>query len=88
MTAAVYLKSNRKKRAESGHPWVFESEVERVEGTPEPGQLIALHDHKARFIATGYYNAKSKIIVRIVSYSLISDMDEPFFVARLEQYRG
>ncbi|KHF28604.1 hypothetical protein LR68_02528 [Anoxybacillus sp. BCO1] len=31
--ANVFLKRKRKKRLELGHPWVFQSEVDYIEGT-------------------------------------------------------
>ncbi|WP_028595877.1 class I SAM-dependent rRNA methyltransferase [Paenibacillus assamensis] len=80
----VQLKRARKKRIERSHPWVFQSEVELVSGDPKSGALVDVWNEKGKYIATGYYNPESQIIVRIVSYEPIDVMDTAFFVARFE----
>jgi 23S rRNA (cytosine1962-C5)-methyltransferase len=82
---AVYLDKNRKKRLEAGHPWIYQSEVGRTEGEPVPGQLITVNSHIGQFLATGYWNPASQIIVRIVSYELLEEMDHAFFVERFKR---
>ncbi|MFC0333664.1 class I SAM-dependent rRNA methyltransferase [Paenibacillus sepulcri] len=81
---AILLR-DRKKRVEQGHPWVYASEIDRMEGEALPGDLVDLHSHQGRYLATGYWNPQSQIIVRIVSYQPIEAMDEDFFRERFEQ---
>ncbi|MBP1992863.1 class I SAM-dependent rRNA methyltransferase [Paenibacillus eucommiae] len=81
--AAVYLHKKRKARLEEGHPWVFRSEIERVEGDIDAGQLVSIHNHVGQYLATGYYNEKSQITVRVVSYGLLADMTVEFFKERI-----
>jgi 23S rRNA (cytosine1962-C5)-methyltransferase len=83
--AAVYLQRKRKKRLEQGQPWIFQNEVERVEGEPQDGSLVAVHSHIGQFLAVGYYNPKSQIVVRIVDYKPLDMMSQPFFVQRFRQ---
>jgi 23S rRNA (cytosine1962-C5)-methyltransferase len=83
--AAVYLDKKRKKRLEAGHPWIYQSEVERTEGGPVPGQLVAVHSHVGQFLASGYWNPASQIIVRIVSYEPLEKMTHEFFKERFER---
>ncbi|MFD2612727.1 class I SAM-dependent rRNA methyltransferase [Paenibacillus gansuensis] len=85
--ATIVLSKQRKKRLEQAHPWVFASEVDRMEGEAVPGSLVDVANHQGRYLATGYYNPKSQIIVRVVSYSPLAEMDEEFFVKRLEACR-
>ena len=82
--AVVFLRANRKKRVEQGHPWVFQSEIDRVEGTFDPGDLVEVRNHQGRFLATGYYNPQSQIAVRIVSYAPLERMDRAFFAQRFQ----
>ncbi|MBG9792614.1 SAM-dependent methyltransferase [Paenibacillus dendritiformis] len=82
-TATVILTRNRKKRTEHGHPWVFQSEVERVEGYPQPGALVDVMNAQGQYVATGYYNPASKIIVRVIGYQAADAMDAGFFKERL-----
>ncbi|MDI6880846.1 MAG: rRNA large subunit methyltransferase I, partial [Desulfitobacteriaceae bacterium] len=37
----VYLKKQRKKRLEQGHPWIYQSEIERIEGDVGEDDLIS-----------------------------------------------
>ncbi|SDC71733.1 23S rRNA (cytosine1962-C5)-methyltransferase [Paenibacillus sp. UNCCL117] len=81
--AAIYLHKKRKKRLEEGHPWVYRSEIERVEGEPSPGGLVAVHRHDGAYLATGYYNEASQLTVRIVSYEPLEAMAREWFAAKL-----
>lgn len=81
---AVLLKE-RKKRLELGHPWVYASELARIDGDASPGQLVDVVNHQGRYLATGYWNPKSQITVRIVSYKAIEALDEAFFRERFLQ---
>jgi 23S rRNA (cytosine1962-C5)-methyltransferase len=83
--AAVYLQRKRKKRLEQGQPWIFQNEVERVEGEPQAGSLVSVLSHLGQFLAVGYYNPQSQIIVRIVSYKPLETMSKAFFVERFQQ---
>lgn len=81
----VKLIRSRKKRIERSHPWVYQSEIETVEGNPQPGMLVDVQNAQGKYIATGYYNPASQITVRIVSYEPIEAMDEAFFKERIER---
>ncbi|WP_036696886.1 class I SAM-dependent rRNA methyltransferase [Paenibacillus taiwanensis] len=78
----VVLTRSRKKRTERSHPWVYQSEIERIVGQPEPGALVDVVTDKGKYLATGYYNAASQITVRIVSYEPAVQMDTAYFAAR------
>lgn len=82
---AVYLQRKRKKRLEEGHPWIYASEIERVEGEATPGQLVSIHTHAGLKLAVGYINPKSQITVRVVSYQPLAEMDRAFFVERFRR---
>jgi len=84
MGADVILKANRRKRLEAGHPWIFAGEIDRIEGEAEPGDLVAVRDHRGRLLATGYWNPQSQIAVRAVSFGPLERMDRGFFVRRFE----
>ncbi|MFP4975584.1 class I SAM-dependent rRNA methyltransferase [Paenibacillus sp. CN-4] len=80
--AEVILQRARKKRLEQGHPWVFATEIAEIRGEAEPGELVHVHNHQGRHLATGYYNPASQIRVRVVSSSPLAEMDTAFFVER------
>ena len=38
--ANVYLNKNKEQRVQGGHPWVFRSDIEHVEGAHTPGGVV------------------------------------------------
>ncbi|MBH5318143.1 class I SAM-dependent rRNA methyltransferase [Paenibacillus sp. GSMTC-2017] len=81
----VVLVKARKKRIEQGHPWVFATEIDRIEGDAVPGQLVDVVTHQGKYVASGYWNPQSQITVRIVSYSPTPSMDKAFLEGKLRQ---
>lgn len=81
----IWLQKARKKRLEQGHPWIYASEIERLEGDAQPGELVDVVNHQGRYLATGYWNPKSQITVRVVAYEPIEAMDAGFFRTRLRK---
>lgn len=59
--AKVILKRERKKRLEQGHPWIFQSEVDRIEGDAAPGDFVDVYNHQGYWLAKGYINPASQI---------------------------
>lgn len=82
--ASVFLMKNRKKRLEQGHPWIYQNEIERVEGEPLPGEIVQVFNHRGEYLACGYINRASQIMVRIVSYTPLEKMDREFFAGRFQ----
>ncbi|EHQ90094.1 class I SAM-dependent rRNA methyltransferase [Desulfosporosinus youngiae] len=86
MTAGkAFLKKNRKKRLEQGHPWVFPGEIERIEGNPQGGDIIHIVNHAGHFLAQGFYNPASQLILRVVTYSENDQINEGLFFRKIEQ---
>ena len=71
------------RHAKTGHPWVFEGEVVRTDGSPEDGGLVNVFSPKERWLGTGYYNSHSKIRVRILSTNANDLFDEAFYRRRV-----
>ena len=70
--ATAYLVPGREKRVYSGHPWVFRSDIARVEGDFTPGDVVSVMSSRGRFLAKAFYNPQSQIALRIMSLK-----DEP-----------
>ena len=65
--ANVFIRKGAQHRLENGHPWMFQTEVDRIEGDFEPGDIVDILNHRNRFIGRGYINPRSQIIVRILT---------------------
>jgi 23S rRNA (cytosine1962-C5)-methyltransferase len=70
-----------------GHDWVFSSEVLKVFGDPQDGEVISLKDGRDKLIGSAIYNSKSQIVARRFSRQR-QDLDLDFFKRRIAQASG
>ena len=68
MTPTIYLQPGKDKPVRQHHPWIFSGAVARVEGEPAPGDLVDVADARGEWLARGYYNASSQIVVRLLTW--------------------
>ena len=40
--AAIFLKSGVRHRIKQGHPWVYQSEIGNLEGSPADGDVVEI----------------------------------------------
>lgn len=80
---AVVIDARGTKKAQGGHPWVFDNEITEVKGTPEDGALCDVLSPKGRYLGTGYFNSHSKIRVRMISQNANDTFEEAFFQRRV-----
>src|SRR5713101_1957491 len=71
-------------RISHGHDWVFSSEVLKVFGNPDDGDVISLKDGRDRLIGSAIYNPKSQIVARRFSRQR-QELDLDFFKRRISQ---
>jgi 23S rRNA (cytosine1962-C5)-methyltransferase len=79
----LYLKRGRAKPFYFGHPWVFSGSVARVDGGPADGEVVEVLDHRGNFVARGFYNSRSQIRARLVTWDPDEAIDLAFFERRL-----
>ncbi|MGF1655394.1 MAG: class I SAM-dependent rRNA methyltransferase [Verrucomicrobiales bacterium] len=65
-----------------GHDWVYTSEVLKIFGEPEPGDVVSLKDGRDRMLGSAIYNPSSQIVARRFSRQR-QDLDRDFFDRRL-----
>lgn len=68
-------------RWESGHPWIFNSDV-ADRGNAEPGDAVRVLDSKGRFIGVAHWSSTSQISLRQLSRRN-EPIDAGFFLKRL-----
>lgn len=66
-TAKVTIKKGREKPIRNRHPWIFSGAVSTAANAVD-GRLVTVVDHKDRFLARGYWNSKSQIQARILTW--------------------
>ena len=81
--ATITLRKTRETRVRGGHPWIYASEIEKVDGAFENGDIVDVADFRGKFIGRGFYNPQSQISLRILTRN-----DEPcdrgFFARRIQ----
>ncbi|MBI3989024.1 MAG: class I SAM-dependent rRNA methyltransferase [candidate division NC10 bacterium] len=80
----VTLLRGRERRPLAGHPWIYQGEIERIEGDPEPGERARVKDFRGRFIGMGYINPRSQITVRLLTWEEEA-IDEAFLQRRIRK---
>src|SRR4030095_413101 len=81
----VFLKRKVSNRIASGHPWIFANEVEKIEGSVTPGDIVEVFFHDGKFVGKGYINPKSQIIVRLLTRNKRDEINEQFFINKIAQ---
>ena len=84
-TATLLLKEGRDKPVHNRHPWVFSGAIERIRGDLQPGDLVTVADHRGMAVATAYYNPRSQIQARILSWDPAESIDPDFWLRRLRR---
>lgn len=70
--AKAFLFPGKESRVYRGHPWVFRSDIDRVEGGHVPGDVVEVLTARGRFLGRAMYNPKSQIALR-----MFTTRDEP-----------
>jgi len=80
MMPIVVLRHGRERSLALGHPWLLSGSVERVEGSPEPGDVVQVRDPAGNLLGTGDWDPDAQIRVRLFAFG----KDEPDESAWLE----
>lgn len=80
----VHLRRKIAARIANGHPWIFSNEVEKIDGDPKPGEIVEVYFSDGKFAGKGYYNAQSQIIVRLLTRTKPDEINEGWFLRRIE----
>ena len=81
----VVLKKKREKPLLQKHPWLFSGAIHHIEGDVAPGDLVQIVDSNGRFLATAYYNPKSQIQARVLSWDADEKINSGFWERRMKR---
>ena len=62
----VHIQEGRLRRIVEGHPWVYRTEIDSVEGAPGDGALVEVRGPRGKLLGTGVYNSASMLAVRLL----------------------
>ena len=83
MGTAILVKG-KEQRVYSGHPWVFRSDIDRVDGVTPEGGIVRIVSSRGQFLAMAVYNPLSMISLRIVSHKE-EPIDRNFIMGRVKR---
>ena len=81
--ATVVLKPKRARPFFGRHPWVLDTAVLRVDGTPADGNVVDLATHDGTFVARGLWNSSSKLRVRLYAFDAATRLDDGLWKSRI-----
>ncbi len=81
--AKVILKKGQGRTIKAGGAWIYDNEIDRIDGAFENGDVVEVADFDSYPMGWGFINTKSTITVRMLSRKKDAVIDEEFFEARV-----
>lgn len=89
--AKVWIKKGEGRSFKAGGLWIYDNEIDRIEGDFENGDIVEAVDFDGYFLGKGFINTKSKITLRIMTRRRDAVIDRAFIdelVRAAVQYRA
>ena len=84
----VCLRRGEEKDVRGGSFWIFDNEIDWYDDICPDGGVVDVVDSRMKFVARGFFNSKSKIVVRVLTRDPAEGIDEAFFRRRMEAAWG
>lgn len=85
MEGQVCLNRGEEKDVENGSLWIYDNEIDWCTDTCRDGDVVTVLDSRRRFCAKGFFNSKSKIVVRVLTRDPEETIDHGFFYKRIRR---
>ncbi len=82
--AVVRLIKGEGRTLKSGGMWVYDNEIDTIEGEFENGDIVEVEDFDGYFMGRGFINTKSKITIRIMTRKKEQEIDRDFLKMRVQ----
>lgn len=79
----LILRKNEEVEKLKGYPWIFSNEIDKFIGEFESGSVCEVYTSNNEFLCKGFFNANSKIMVRILTLNKDENIDRAFFERRI-----
>ncbi len=83
MNGIIKIGSGKDRPVRQHHPWIFSGAVIDTDGSPQPGDIVDVVDLRGEWLARGYFNPRSQIVVRILTWDRDEQVDRHFWMRRL-----
>lgn len=83
--AAAYLKKGKGRALKAGGLWVYDNEIDRIEGDFANGDILDLRDWNGYPLGKGFINLRSAIRMRMMTRQRDVEIDRDFLRRRLQR---
>ena len=83
-SASVILKKGEGRTIKAGGLWVYDNEIDRVEGTVRDGEIVQVLDFDGYFMGYGFINSISRIRVRLMARRKEHPVDDALLRRRVQ----
>ena len=81
--ASVYIKKGEARALKAGGLWIYDNEIDRIDGAFENGDMVRVFDFDGYPLGSGFINTRSKITIRMMSRKKDTVVDEAFITMRV-----
>ena len=81
MSPSVTISARGEDRLQSGHPWIYRSDV--AEASAEAGDVVSVRNRRGQLLGSALYSDRSQIAIRMLTYGE-APADDALFRRRLE----
>lgn len=81
----IVLREGKEKSLINRHPWVFSGAVQSADKDIHPGEIVEITGSKGQFLARGYYNASSRITVRVLEWDASKTVDDAWWADKIKR---
>ena len=79
----VCLHRGEEQDLRNGSLWIYDNEIDWYDDTCRDGDVVEVLDSRRRFAARGFFNSRSKIVVRVLTRDPAEQVDRAFFERRI-----
>lgn len=83
MVKQVCLKRGEEADIFAGSLWIYDNEIDWYTDTCQDGDVVDVLSSRRQFVARGFFNSKSKIVVRVLTRDKDEVIDREFFRGRI-----
>ncbi len=81
--ATVHIKKGEARALKAGGMWIYDNEIDRIEGSFENGDFITVADFDGYILGYGFINTRSRLTVRMLSRKKDAVIDQAFLEMRI-----
>lgn len=85
MDRQVCLNRGEEQDIINGSLWIYDNEINWCTDTCYDGCTVDVLDSRRRFVARGFFNSESKIVVRVLTRDEKEEIDRDFFFRRIQR---